>query len=74
MVNLINDIVIAITTEFMFDTVGFSLGDLQTALRQCFISFRATPFDPGSEEFKLLELYIMSRSNGLRIETPAVRY
>lgn len=47
---------------------------LHKRLRQCFISFRATPFDPGSEEFKLLELYIMSRGNGLRIETPAIRY
>jgi sulfur-oxidizing protein SoxA len=47
---------------------------LHKRLRQCFISFRAEPFDPGSEEFKLLELYLMSRGNGLRIETPAVRF
>lgn len=43
-------------------------------LRECFISFRADPFDPGSKEFKLLELYVMSRGNGLKIETPAVRF
>ena len=47
---------------------------LHKRMRQCFVSFRATPFEPGSDEFKLLELYIMSRGNGLRIETPAVRY
>ena len=47
---------------------------LHKRMRQCFISFRATPFEPGSEEYKLLELYIMSRGNGLSIETPAVRY
>mgnify|MGYP000606216729 CR=1 FL=1 len=28
----------------------------------------------GSEEIELMGLYIMSRSNGLKIETPAVRY
>ncbi|MFM1891223.1 MAG: sulfur oxidation c-type cytochrome SoxA [Pseudomonadota bacterium] len=47
---------------------------LHQRLRECFISFRADPFDPGSEEFKLLELYLMSRGNGLPIETPAVRF
>ena len=47
---------------------------LHQRLRECFISFRAKPFDAGSEEFKLLELYLMSRGNGLQIETPAVRF
>ncbi|HAJ92655.1 MAG TPA: sulfur oxidation c-type cytochrome SoxA [Gammaproteobacteria bacterium] len=47
---------------------------LHKRMRQCFISFRAEPFDPGAEEFKLLELYLMSRGNGLKIETPAVRF
>ncbi|MGV6827209.1 MAG: sulfur oxidation c-type cytochrome SoxA [bacterium] len=47
---------------------------LHKRLKQCFISFRADPFDAGSREFKLLELYIMSRGNGLTIETPAVRF
>lgn len=46
---------------------------LHKRLRECFISFRAEPFDPGSEEFKLLELYTAYRGNGLEIETPAVR-
>ena len=47
---------------------------LHKRMRQCFISFRADPFEPGSDEFKLLELYVMSRGNGLKIETPAVRF
>ena len=51
-----------------------SITSLHKRLRQCFISFRADPFDPGSDEFRLLELYLMSRGNGLKIETPAVRF
>jgi sulfur-oxidizing protein SoxA len=51
-----------------------SITSLHKRLRQCFVSFRAEPFDPGSREFKLLELYLMSRGNGLKIETPAVRF
>ncbi len=47
---------------------------LQRRFRECFISFRAEPFDPGSEEFKLLELFVMQRGNGLAVETPAIRY
>ncbi len=47
---------------------------LHQRLSECFVSFRAEPFEPGSEEYKLLELYIMSRGNGLEIETPAVRF
>jgi len=46
----------------------------QQRLTECFVSFRAEPFEPGSEEYRLLELYVMSRGNGLRIETPAVRF
>ncbi|MGB0723564.1 MAG: sulfur oxidation c-type cytochrome SoxA [Gammaproteobacteria bacterium] len=47
---------------------------LHQRMRECFISFRADPFDPGSREYRLLELYLMSRGNGLPIETPAVRF
>ena len=47
---------------------------LHQRMRECFISFRAEPFDAGSEEYKLLELYVMFRGNGLLIETPAVRF
>ena len=51
-----------------------SITSLHQRLRQCFVSFRADPFEPGSREFKLLELHLMSRGNGLKIETPAVRF
>ena len=47
---------------------------LHQRIQQCLSLMRAEPFESDSEEIKLLGLYIMSRSNGLRIETPAVRY
>jgi L-cysteine S-thiosulfotransferase len=47
---------------------------LQQRVRQCMTQMRAEPFESGAEELNLMELYIMSRSNGLKIETPAVRY
>lgn len=46
----------------------------QQRLSECFISFRAEPYEAGSEEFDLLELYVTSRGNGLLIETPGVRF
>lgn len=46
---------------------------LQRRFNECLGSFRAEPFEPGSEEFINLELYIAARGNGLEIETPAVR-
>lgn len=48
--------------------------NLNQRIQQCMTLLRAEPFDTDSEENKLLGLYIMSRSNGLAIETPAVRY
>ena len=50
------------------------MANLNQRIQQCLTLMRAEPFDSDSEEIKLLEIYIMSRSNGLRIETPAVRY
>jgi sulfur-oxidizing protein SoxA len=47
---------------------------LSRRIQQCLTLMRAEPFDADSAESRLLELYVMSRSNGLRIETPAVRY
>ena len=46
----------------------------QQRLSECFASFRAEPFEPGSEEYDLLELYVTARGNGLPVETPAVRF
>ena len=48
--------------------------NLHQRIQQCLTLMRAEPFDADSEEIKLLGLYVMSRSNGLSIETPAVRY
>ena len=48
--------------------------NLHQRIQQCLTSMRAEPFDADSEEINLLGLYLMSRSNGLKIETPAVRY
>lgn len=48
--------------------------NLNQRIQQCLTLMRAEPFESDSEEIKLLQLYIMSRSNGLSIETPAVRY
>lgn len=47
---------------------------LHQRFSECFRSFRADPFEPGSKEYKLLELFVMQRGNGLPIETPAVRF
>lgn len=46
----------------------------QRRIAECFVSFRAQPFDFGSEELINLEVYVHARGNGLKIETPAVRY
>jgi L-cysteine S-thiosulfotransferase len=50
-----------------------SLGSLQRRLRNCMVGVRSEPFAPGSPEAVELELYLMSRAQGLPIETPAVR-
>ena len=50
-----------------------SLGSLQRRLRNCMIGMRAEPFDYGSPENVALELYLMWRARGLKVETPAVR-
>ena len=48
--------------------------NLNQRIQQCLNLLRAEPFIADSDESNLLQLYIMSRSNGLAIETPAVRY
>lgn len=50
------------------------LTTLHKRLKECFYSFRAEPFESGSQEYINLEIYLNARGNGLRIETPAVRY
>ena len=47
---------------------------LHQRIQQCMTLLRAEPFATDSDEIKSLALYLMTRSNGLAIETPAVRY
>ena len=48
--------------------------NLSQRIKQCLTLMRAEPFAADSDESKQLQYYLMSRSNGLAIETPAVRY
>ena len=60
-----------------FPAYRLDIGEITTLhqrIQQCLTQMRAEPFASGSEELDLMGLYIMSRSNGLGIETPAVRY
>lgn len=50
------------------------MANLDLRIKQCLVLMRAEPFAPDAEESKLLGAYIMARSNGLKIETPAIRY
>jgi sulfur-oxidizing protein SoxA len=50
-----------------------SLGSLQRRLRACITGIRAQPYDYGAPELVDLELYLMSRAQGMPMETPAVR-
>jgi sulfur-oxidizing protein SoxA len=47
---------------------------LQERITQCLTKLRAEPFADDSPEYLDLEVYLSARSNGLRIETPAIRY
>jgi len=49
------------------------LGSLQRRLRNCMIGMRADPYEFGSPEHVALELYLMWRARGMKMETPGVR-
>ena len=49
------------------------LGSLQRRLRNCMIGMRAEPYEFGAPENVNLEVFLMWRARGLKIETPAVR-
>jgi sulfur-oxidizing protein SoxA len=49
------------------------LGSLQRRLRNCLVGMRAEPYAYGAPEFVDLELYLLWRARGMKIETPAVR-
>ncbi|MFO8026007.1 sulfur oxidation c-type cytochrome SoxA [Thiohalophilus sp.] len=40
----------------------------------CYGTLRAMPYEPGSQEYIDLEIYMSARGNGLPIETPGVRH
>jgi L-cysteine S-thiosulfotransferase len=50
-----------------------SLGSLQRRLRNCMIGVRAEPYAYGAEEYVELELFLMWRARGMKLESPAVR-
>ena len=50
-----------------------SVGSLQRRLRGCLVGVRAQPFDFGAPEFVDIELFLMQRAQGLKMDTPAVR-
>jgi L-cysteine S-thiosulfotransferase len=49
------------------------LGSLQRRLRNCIVGMRAEPYALGAPEYVDLELYLMWRARGMKVETPAVR-
>ncbi len=60
-----------------FPVYRFSEGQvtgLQERISQCLSNLRAEPYPPGSAEYTDLEVYMNARSNGLKIETPGIRY
>jgi sulfur-oxidizing protein SoxA len=50
-----------------------SVGSLQRRLRNCMIGMRAEIYPYGSDEYVDLELFLMWRARGMKVETPAVR-
>ena len=50
-----------------------SLGSLQRRLRGCIAGIRAQPHDYGAVDLVELELYMMTRAQGMKMESPAVR-
>lgn len=50
-----------------------ALGSLQRRLRNCLTGMRAEPYPFGAPELVELELFLMQRANGMKLETPAVR-
>ena len=50
-----------------------SVGSLQRRLRNCMIGMRAESYAYGAPEYVEMELFLMWRARGMKIETPAVR-
>ncbi|WP_422010023.1 sulfur oxidation c-type cytochrome SoxA [Reyranella sp.] len=50
-----------------------ALGSLKRRLRNCLVGIRAEAWPLYAPEYTALELYLMERARGLKLETPAVR-
>jgi len=50
-----------------------TLGSLQRRLRNCLSGIRAETYPLGAQEYVDLELFLMWRARGMKMETPAVR-
>lgn len=50
-----------------------SVGSLQRRLRNCMIGMRAESYQFGAPEYVDMELFLMWRARGMKLETPAVR-
>lgn len=50
-----------------------ALGSLKRRLRNCLVGIRAEAWPLNAPEYVALELYLMQRARGLKLETPAVR-
>ena len=48
-------------------------GSLQRRLRNCMVGTRAQSYEYGADEFVDLELFLMWRARGMKMETPGVR-
>ncbi|MEA3194549.1 MAG: L-cysteine S-thiosulfotransferase [Betaproteobacteria bacterium] len=49
------------------------MGSLQRRFRNCLIGVRAEPYPYGAKELVELEMFLMWRARGMKVETPAVR-
>lgn len=50
-----------------------TVGSLERRLRNCLIGVRAEPYDYGAAELVELELYLMARARGMKMDAPALR-
>jgi len=50
-----------------------ALGSLKRRLRNCLVGIRAEAWPLDAPEYVALELYLMERAKGMKLETPAVR-
>jgi sulfur-oxidizing protein SoxA len=50
-----------------------TLGSLERRLRSCMTGVRAQAYDYGAPDLVALELYLMTRAHGMKMESPAVR-